>query len=149
MPHFKPTNPNEFSSIIPDGDYLFEVRKAEEGIGKDSGNPYLKLTLSIFHGEKEIIVTDYLSFGESSHKKLWGFCQSVLLENAYHDGEIDVHIVLHKSGRLHLTSQQNEGYEAKNVVAFYKKQKKEDSAPLPAQQTGKLKSADDSDFIPF
>lgn len=150
MPSFNPTDPKEFAQLLPEGDYNFEVKKAEEGIGKQSGEPYLKLSLVIFHGDREVSITDFLSFGPKSHKKLWGFCQSTGTEQSYHKGQINSQSVEGLSGRLYLGIQpQDPPYEPKNAVAYYKRPKREDKGPLPAKPQDALKPADDSDQVPF
>jgi len=149
MPSFKPTDPKDFAQLLPENDYPFEVRKAEEGTGKQSGDPYLKLTLIVFNGDKETTVMDYLSFGEKSHKKLWSFCQSTQTEKAYHDGQITCQSVEGLSGRVHIGIQEQDGYEPKNAVAYYKRPKKEDKGPLPKMDTGILKKEEDNSDLPF
>lgn len=150
MPNFKPTDPRDFAQLLKEGEYLFEVKKAEDGVGKQSGDAYLKLSLAVFHDDKETIITDYLSFGPKSHKKLWGFCQSTGTENCYHKGEINCSSVEGLSGRLHLCVQEQEGFEPKNAVAYYKRPKKVDSArPLPKLEQKPLNQPDEMDDIPF
>lgn len=148
MPTFNPTDPKEFARLLPENDYAFEVHKSEEGVGKASGDPYLKLTIVIFDADKEVTVTDYLSFGPKSHKKLWGFCQATGTEQVYHKGAIDSQSVEGLSGRLHLGVQEQEGYEPKNAVAYYKKPKPVDKGPLPKLES-KTPVAPADDDIPF
>lgn len=104
-------------SLLPAGDYDFEVLEADERISK-SNNPMLQLKLKIFGDDSTPHIFDYIvpssNFGE---RKLKAFARSVGLEAEYESGNLTADICINTAGKATIGVQDaSGGYDAKNVV---------------------------------
>lgn len=134
MPQFTPKDPRQIAAdgLLPKGDYDFTVRKADPAISK-AGNEMLKLTLTIFCGERTTTIFDYLVFSDGGMSKLFGFCQATGLEEKYHKGEISAHDCEGRSGKCYVkTDDKDADFEPKNAIARYCKPKSSPTTPEAA-----------------
>jgi hypothetical protein len=104
-------------SVLPDGEYSFEVTNAEEKTSDSSGNEMIELTLKIENGPT---VYDYLTWTEKSDWKLNDFRASIG-ENVIVGVPVDVNPDnwIGRRGRCVLYTDTYQG-KKKNKVAEYK-----------------------------
>lgn len=118
---FTPKSTDEIaeSGLLPDGDYDFEVSKAEEATSK-AGNEMLTLDLKVFNGDGSFrTVRDYLVSSDGGLRKIRGFAASVGLLDHYEQGDFGPFDILNAAGRCKIGKDANPGYEPKNKVAYY------------------------------
>lgn len=118
---FTPRSEKEVSqySLIPKGEYDFEVLEAEDCVSKNSGNEQIKLKLGLYVGDKRRLVWDYLL--PALEYKLRHFCDSVGLLAKYENGTLTAEDCVGRSGKCKIDIQRDPGgfYEDKNVVKDY------------------------------
>lgn len=108
--------------LLPEGDYSFEVVKAENKVSK-AGNEMIKLTLRVFPNEVDAtprMIFDYLM--DALKFKLLHFCSATGMTEKYANGNLQAEDCIGKSGRCHITIKEAEGkYQASNQVKDYLK----------------------------
>ena len=149
---FEPKSEDELNkfSVMPAGDYDFEVKDAEEQLSK-AGNEMTKLTLAVYDNDGEPnFVFDYLVASAKSMFKLSTFAKSVGLYSNYEAGNIPADLMIGRIGRCKLGIEPANGqYAAKNKVLSYYEMKGGQAPannPKPAQGSP-MPDLDDS--IPF
>ena len=123
---FQPKTEKEIdvSRLLPEGQYSFEVMKAEEKLSS-KGNDMIVLSLRVFKEDGTFItVTDYLM--EAIAYKLRHAADACGLIHEYEGGILSSEGFVGKTGELKLKIQQDkEGkYPDKNVVSDYIKSDK-------------------------
>lgn len=110
-------------NLVPDGQYQFEVIKAEDTQSK-SGNDMIKLQLKVWDLEgREHTIFDYLL--EAMPKKLKHFAKHLGLIAKYESGELLADDCVGKCGTLDLVIQEDKTgkYPPRNSVADYVEKK--------------------------
>lgn len=102
--------------ILPQGEYVFEVVRAEETTSKKNNN-MIKLTLKIVHEKQTYWLADYLI--DTSPNKIMYFMQSIGVGDNYTHGEITVEDCLGATGKLYVLQEHSDVYGIKNVVSKY------------------------------
>jgi hypothetical protein len=130
-------------SLLPKGWYDFEVMDAQEAVSKRSGKDMIKLKLRVFNpngGEKHVY--DYLI--ETAPTHLFDFCESVGLENEYHQGTLTAADCKGRAGKVQIAiDDKDKNYDPKNVAKNY-------ASPQALIKTPAASAAEpDDDEIPF
>ena len=107
-------------NLVPDGEYPFEVIKAEEAISKKTGDPMIKLKLCIFTddgpaGERHVY--DYLI--QTMDFKLRHFCACTGLLERYETGTLEAEDCNGRTGHCIVKTEKQAGYKPKNAVKDY------------------------------
>lgn len=118
---FTPKSEKEVSqfSLIPRGEYDFEVLEASEGPSKSSGNDQITVKLGLYVGDKRRLVWDYIS--PAKEYKLRHFCDSVGLLAKYESGALTANDCVGRSGKCKIDIQHDKQgfYQDKNIVKDY------------------------------
>lgn len=90
--------PENFSKLIPAGDYSFEVISAEDAISKN-GNEYIKLNLAITEesGKKHTLFAYLFNAWQ-----VYNFCVGINEVELYENGELNPVKILGKKGKVRL-----------------------------------------------
>lgn len=122
--HFTPKTKEELQNeaairaMFPAGRYAFEVHESSDGKGKESGKEYVKLRLTVFVGDEERTVYDYLT--EAMPEKMHSFCEATGLMAEYTAGDLSAEDCAGKQGFVYIAQQKaKNGYPAKNVAREY------------------------------
>ena len=110
---FEPKTEEEINtfSLCPEGEFSFEVLKAEEKMSK-KGNPMIELILKIWDDNGEIhTVYDYLM--EAIVYKLKHFCDSTGLKEKYDNGELTDFDCELKTGKVKIIHQKDRNDSSK------------------------------------
>lgn len=139
---FTPKSDEELLNLLPDGEYDFFVKHAEDTVSK-KGNEMIKITIGILdNNNKEHTLFDYLL--ESLAFKVKHFAQAIGIEEKYNSGGYDAADCVNKSGRCYITKDEaKDGFQAKNSVKDYFKGDEKNP------QQNEEKKFDDSLDIPF
>lgn len=111
----------EREMLFEEGEYDFEITKAEERLSK-SGNPMLELKLNVFdeNGNKRIISDYLLTSSAWMEFKLRHAAFACGLGEQYETGSLGEHDFNGRSGKCKIGIQKASGdYPAKNVVQDY------------------------------
>jgi hypothetical protein len=153
---------SECNPLLPDGQYPFEVAKAEEMTSKKTGQPMLKLKLIVHHNGSKAFIDDYLLTSNSRMEwKLRGFCATANLLDAYHSGSLSASDCTGRSGWVIIKTDpektvDGKTFEAKNSVKSYVGEVKQASSvpadapirPPPTEAQMANQTGADSD-VPF
>ena len=135
---FTPKSEEELRTLLPAGDYQFEVRRAENKTSK-KGNDMIELMLLVYGDAGETVpVNDWLVPGtQMGDRKLRHFCHSAGLEELYDNGDLNYQDCIGRSGTVKLRVKKDASgqYPDKNEVADYVVPKSE-PAPEPAATNG-------------
>lgn len=152
--NFQPKTAEELAaqSLWPDGEYDFEIIKAEYAVSgaqsKNPGTKYIKMTARIFDDESERLVNPILH--PAMEWQLRSFCYETGLDAQYVAGTLDPHDCVGRAGKLQLkTEKANGNFPAKNVVKDWgckEKKQKAEKAALPKEVP---ESGTESDDVPF
>jgi hypothetical protein len=107
--------------LWPDGDYEAVVSTCQEKRSK-AGNDMYEVGFTVYSGEREIQVTDYIVLPKFTWK-LKKLAAAVGEEAKFEAESFDPHDLAGRSANLIVTlgSQKQEGYDEKNVIKAYKK----------------------------
>lgn len=118
--NFNPKTEDQIAedSLLPDGNYDFNVLSAEDMTSK-SGNEMIKLKLLVLADLGEKIVFDYIL--EKMAFKLRHFCETTGLIEVYEKGNLDSMTCVGKSGVVVVGKSKDKTgkYPPKNVVVDY------------------------------
>lgn len=104
--------------MFPAGRYPFQVAEAEEGIGKTSRKPYIKLKLIVYVGDQERTLYDYLT--EAMPEKLHSFCEATGLSDVYREGELEAEHCEGRQAYVYVAQGKAKGdFPAKNEAREY------------------------------
>ena len=135
---FQPQTEAEISegSLLPKGDYTFEVLEAVEKTSKASGNDMIALKIGVHHNDSVFGVFDYLVAGEKTAYKVRHFADAIGMIDQYEAGSLDASELVGKAGKCKIDTQaaQN-GYAAKNVVRDYIKRGESAVSSKPKSKT--------------
>ena len=131
---FEPKSEDQLKAetMLPDGDYDFQVMEAQDAVSKQ-GNDMIKVKLRVFTSNGERHLYDYLM--PSMGFKLRHFCESTGLLSRYDAGTLEAGHCLRREGIASIEQEAGKnGYPPKNRVADYVvKQKDIKRAPaMPA-----------------
>lgn len=135
MPTFIPKSDKELNDerLLPEGEYDFEVVKAENKIskpknGEREGSPMIKLDIRLYLDDGAMrMVSDFLVFKESSMFKISQFSKCVGLYELYKAGKIDAEDCVGRGGKLKLKIDPEGEFPSKNSVKSYVVPKKKES----------------------
>lgn len=116
---FKPCTEEEALNLLPDGEYEFLVKKAEDKVSKNL-NDMILLHISIWDKSgKEHFIKDYLM--EAIAYKIKHFCEAVGLTAEYEAGEFDARHCENLTGKCKviIEQQKDTAYPPKNVIKDY------------------------------
>lgn len=141
--------------LIPDGEYDFQVIKAEEGLSK-KGAEMITLTLNVYlpNGSQRS-VKDWLVGSDAPMciRKIRHFAKSCNLMALYEQGAIDQYACEGACGKVKIGSQESAGYGVQNCVDDYVTESEPAPEPLPkgptAAQTKAANGVAESDDVPF
>lgn len=142
----------------PPGEYDFEVLDASDEISQRTNAEMIKLTLQVFNREgKTRKVFDYLVSIASMQFKVRHFAEATGMVAQYEAGEMDIHDIVNRSGRLKLRikpAQGNyqEGNEVQDYIPAPMAEARPAARPQPARQpvmAGGSTANDLNDDIPF
>ena len=142
----------------PAGEYDFEVHDASDEISQRTSAEMVKLTLQVFNKEgKTRKVFDYLVGIPSMQFKVRHFAEAVGMVAQYEAGEMNIHDIVNRSGRLKLRikpAQGNyqEGNEVQDYIPAAVPTERPVARPQPARQpamAGGSTANDLNDDIPF
>ncbi len=148
MLNFLPKSEQDLLELMPDGEYDFLVRAAENYRNPNNGNQSIKLTVEVYdkNGKAKSIFC-YLS--PNFLILLKHFCDAVGLEYAYQAGTLSAEMCLSQSGRCKvIIKQPKEGtnYQPKNEIKDFIKGDKKPMIP-PATDNSKDDGFDND--LPF
>ena len=92
---YQPKTANEIAaqSLLPDGEYPFDISKASDAPSKSTGKAMLTLTLEVYPGgvdSKTKTVTDRIVMGNAyADKKLFELCRALGLSEKYQSGTLN------------------------------------------------------------
>lgn len=138
----------EESLLLPNGNYGFEIVKAEERKSKSSDNYMFALSLKVFNEDGDAkFVDDYIVFTDRWAFKLRHLAASVGLVAEYEAGTLKDHDLVGKTGVAKIIIQKDKDPEAqsKNAVRDYIVI---DKTEVPASTIAQSEEAL-SDKIPF
>jgi len=120
MPSYNPADAvMPARKILPAGTYEAVVEKAELTTS-DAGNEQIKVTLTVYGGDSEQTVWDYLVFKDTVLYKVKHFCESAGID--FEKGDLRAEECLEKNVRVKLKIDPPKGqYPEKNAVADYVK----------------------------
>jgi hypothetical protein len=113
-------NEKHEKNILPQGEYFFEIARAEELISKNN-NVMLKLTYMIEVDDERYWLCDYLS--EKIPWKIKHFMYALNMSENYEFGEITPEDCLGKRGKFKIVQEYSEKFGVQAVVSQYIKYK--------------------------
>lgn len=120
--NFTPKSKNELreSMMLPDGEYDFEVEKAEDGVSKKD-NEMVALTLKVWDANGKVqFVRDWLmDINERAQLKMLNFCETTGTMEAYNAGRVDAIVCQGLVGRVLIGHQNSDDYGPQNRVIDY------------------------------
>lgn len=119
--NFTPKTDEELAlmSVLPDGDYEFSVKKAEDKVSK-SGNPMIELYLEIYGADGgSRFVNDWLVSTDKMTWKIKRFCASVGILDQYDSGNIRPSSLINKNGRATISTEKKDDYPPRNRIKDY------------------------------
>jgi len=120
---FNPQSEVDILNLMPDGEYDFVVKSADNHRSMKTGNQSIKLTLSVYDkAGKENTVFCYLS--PNYMFLLKHFCDATGLEGAYEAGNLSPELCFGKSGRCKIAIEEpaeGSNYLPKNTVKDFVK----------------------------
>lgn len=125
--------------LIPDGEYDFQVMKAEEGVSKTSGNDMITLQIGVFLPDGTTrTVKDWLvgSDAPMCAMKIRHFARSCDLMSLYEAGAIDQYACEGACGRVKIGSQDSAQYGPQNNVVDYIAAGEPQQPVAPSMPTG-------------
>ena len=114
MPRYKPSDADK--PLLPAGEYDATVKYAVEETSK-SGNPMIKIILTVYGSGIEADVFDYLVSSPAVLYKVKNFCKSAGID--FDRGELNVEVCMEQNVRVKLKVEKQEGFEDRNAVADY------------------------------
>lgn len=125
--YFDPKTEAEVSQgwLLPNGQYPFQVRRAEEKTSKvkpdgTGGHPMIELDLVVFHNNKEYKLRDWLVSTPGMAFKIRHFAFAVGLGDKYESGSFSDHDCVAREGYLELITQaRQDGKGDQNSVRDY------------------------------
>lgn len=147
---FQPLSEVELLNLLPDGDYDFLVKAAEDTVSKKSGAPMIKLTLSIWDTNNyERTVFDYIM--PAIMRKLKHFADAIGIEDLYEAGGYSANDCVNKSGKCKIITDMKEGstFDPSNVVKDYIKRDPNSSAPPERLIDKQADTSGFADDVPF
>jgi hypothetical protein len=123
--NFSPKTEEELSKVLPENEYDFEIRTAEECVSK-KGNEQIKMQVALWDGDTLLsVVFDYIS--DAVPWKLRHCADACGILSRYESGTLNAHDFEGRTGKLKLTIQQDEEkkYPPKNSVKDYIKRKEQ------------------------
>lgn len=117
--NFPPLSEEEVLNLLPNGEYDFLVKAAEDKVSK-AGNDMIKLTISIWDDKNiEHTIFDYLL--TSMMYKVKHFADSVGLEAEYKAGGYTADHCVNKSGRckVFIDNPEDSNFPPKNAIRDY------------------------------
>lgn len=111
---FKALNDSELMNLLPEGEYDFVVKDAQDTLSK-AGNEMIKLKLCVSDNR---IIFDYLL--EAMSHKLKHFAQAVGLDDKYNAGGFEAADCIDRRGRCLIVKEEGIGnFGPKNSVRDY------------------------------
>ena len=142
---FNPLSEVDILNLLPEDEYDFVVKNADNHRSMKTGNQSIKLTLGVYDkAGRENTVFCYLS--PNFMFLLKHFCDSVGLEESYEKGILNPAICVNRSGRCKILIEEPEvgtNYMPKNVVKDFIKSTK--NATVKTEEVDTFQDAD----IPF
>lgn len=106
-------------NLMAKGEYDAVVRAAEEKTSQ-SGNQMFALQLTVYDGDAQKHVFDYLVFTDGGHAKIQRFCKSADIWETYQSGELTPDGLLQLNVRVKIGIEDGkDGYPPKNKVVDY------------------------------
>jgi hypothetical protein len=148
---FEPKTEDQLKAetLLPDGDYDFEVMDAQDTTSK-KGNDMIAVKLRVFTNNGERHIYDYLM--PSMGFKLRHFCESTGLLSKYDAGTLEAAHCIRREGIASIEQEAgNNGYGPKNKVVDYVVKQKDIKRPTePAVRQAPPPPADVADVdVPF
>lgn len=136
-------------SLLPAGEYDFEVIEAKDTQSKKSGADMIALNLKVFRPDTGFVYArDYLMAAMAF--KLVHFAKSTGLTDAYDKGELTGELCMGRCGRVRLIVEEQAGYAPKNSVKDYiVVTKTGESASDPVRHVVKAAADEATSDIPF
>lgn len=138
---FSPKTEKELAeaNLWANGEYPFEIVKAEEATDKNGGDMF-KLQVKVYDGERFQFIFDYVSPNWMEHK-LRHLAESVGLLADYETGVMEAYQLEGKTGvaKVNVQKDKTGQYPDKNGIADY----------VVKRESMKAVAQPDDDFIPF
>ncbi len=134
-------------SLIPPGEYDFQIAKAEDKKSKTSGADMIAMELSVYVGDKERVCRDWLM--ESMAFKLRHFCYSVGLGAKYEAGTFTAADCEGRGGKVKIIVKDSPEYGPQNSVKDYIVPDANASKDVQAPTPVKMKQEAEDPSIPF
>jgi hypothetical protein len=138
---FTPVSEEQASGVWAKGQYDATVLSAVEKTSK-TGNPMIELAMTVYDGEKQMKVRDYLVATDGGQGKIQRFCKSAGLWDLYQSGELSADSCGEAGVRVKLGIEDgSDDYPPKNKVVDYMPRTKAPVKPasdlqgVPATQT--------------
>lgn len=143
-------NPKHKRIVWKKGEYAAVLKDAEEQESKTSGVPMYKLTVTVYDGDREMLLNDYLVSGEKNTWKIHQFAKAIGQQDQFDSGDFRPDNFIGDGFRVALDIETTDQYGDQNRITKYIQKGGGDKSPIPVKTktSPDVKPLTDED-IPF